>query len=314
MAAPILIDCDPGIDHVATIYYAARHFKLVQVTTTHGNAPLEVTTRNALQLLAYGDLDVPVAAGCDRALIETRHSAELFHGDNGLAGIVLPESKGSVESRHAVQAIIETAHQHRGELTVACLGPVTNLALALRIEPRLKEWIQRITLMGGSHGHGHMTPTTEFNFWCDPEAARIVCSSGASVHILGYELTRTLGFMAKEIGALINSGNRAAELVGKVFAFNLEKQRAIWGLPHTPIHSTLALVPLVRPDLCRTHKRVMSVELSGEFTRGMSVYDDRPLDLLPVPPFEKLPGDVVDCTTWIDPSAIRHVVETLISS
>jgi inosine-uridine nucleoside N-ribohydrolase len=98
-----------------------------------------------------------------------------------------------------------------------------------------------------------------------------------------------------------------------VFQFNLEKQKSIWGLPHTPIHSTLTIVPLVRPDLARTRRRVMSVELSGQYTRGMSVYDDRPLELLPAPPFEKLPPSTVECTTWIDPAAIGHVVDSLVS-
>jgi len=312
MSDPILIDCDPGIDHVATIYYAAQHFNLVQVTTTHGNAPLAATTRNALQLLEYGGLDVPVAAGCDRALIEARHSAELFHGDNGLAGVVLPAPKSSVESRHAVEAIIDTAQKHSGELTIACLGPVTNLAIAFRVEPRLRNWVKKVTLMGGSHGLGHMTPTTEFNFWCDPEAASIVCASDMPTQIIGYELTRTLGFDEGDISVLLKSDNKVAQLVGQVFQFNLEKQKSIWGLPHTPIHSTLTIVPLVRPDLVRTRRRVMSVELSGHYTRGMSVYDDRPIELLPAPPFEKLPPSTVECTTWIDPAAIAHVVSSLV--
>jgi inosine-uridine nucleoside N-ribohydrolase len=309
----MLIDCDPGIDHVASIYYAAQHFDLVQITTTHGNAALEVTTTNALRLLAFARLDVPVAAGCESALVETRHSAELFHGGDGLAGALLPEPVNVVQTRHAVEAIIETTRQHREELIVACLGPLTNLAIALRIEPRLCRWIREITLMGGSHGFGHMTPTTEFNFWCDPEAANIVCSSGAKVRIVGYELTRTLGLSAEHIAKLSSSGRKIAQLVGQVFDFNLERQRAIWGLSHSPIHSTLAIVPLVRPDLVRTCRRSMRVELCGNYTRGMSVYDDRPLDTLAAPPFEKLPPSEINCTVWVDPAAVEHVVETILT-
>lgn len=312
MAGPLLIDCDPGIDHVASIYYAAQHFDLVQVTTTHGNAALDITTRNALRILALGELDVPVAAGCDRALVEASHSAELFHGDDGLAGAVLPEPLKAVQPRHAVEAIIESARDYRESLTVACLGPLTNLAVALRIEPRLCHWIGQITLMGGSHGVGHMTATTEFNFWCDPEAASIVCGSGANVRVVGYDVTRHIGFSADEIATLSKSDRPTARLVGHVCGFNLERQQAVWGLPHSPIHSTLAILPLVRPDLVRTRKRSMRVELAGNFTRGMSVYDDRPLASLTTPPFEGLPPGEVDCTMWVDPAAVGHVIDTLL--
>jgi inosine-uridine nucleoside N-ribohydrolase len=313
MADPMLIDCDPGIDHAVTLYYSARHFDVVQVTTTHGNAPLPITTHNALRLLAFAGLDVPVAAGCEQALLEARHSAELFHGDDGLAGADLPEPVRPAEDRHAVEAIIETARAHRGALVVACLGPMTNLAIALRLEPRLPEWIRVVTLMGGADRFGHMTPTTEFNFWCDPEAANIVCSSRLNTRIIGYDITRRTGFTTLDIGRMANAGLPIASLIAKVFGFNLERQRAIWGLEHAPIHSTLAVVPLVRPDLARSTRRPMSVELQGRYTRGMSVYDDRPLDRLTTPPFERLPAAEIECTTWIDPTSVAHVIETILS-
>lgn len=312
MAAPLLIDFDPGIDHVVSLFYAARHFDLVQTTTTHGNASLATTTRNALRLMAFGGIGAPVASGSHHALIEARHSAELFHGDDGLGGIELPEPARPAQSRHAVEAIIETARTHHGALVVACLGPLTNLALALQLEPRLSDWISLVTLMGGSHGMGHMTPTTEFNFWCDPEAAAIVCNNPVRTRIVGYDVTRTVGFTESEIARLSASGRRVAGLVAEIYKFNLAQQRSIWGLRHAPIHSVLALVPLVRPDLCHTQHRKLAIELTGTYTRGMSVYDDRTLQIAPTPPFEYLPANDVESSVWVDPAAVDHVIETLL--
>lgn len=313
MATPLLIDFDPGIDHVVSLFYAARHFDLVQTTTTHGNASLATTTRNALRLMAFGGIDAPVAPGSHHALIEARHSAELFHGDDGLGGIELPEPVRPAQSRHAVEAIVETARTHKGALTVACLGPLTNLALALRLEPRLSEWIRLVTVMGGSHGMGHMTPTTEFNFWCDPEAAAIVCNNPVPIRIVGYDVTRTIGFTDRDIARLSAAGQRLGGLVATIYKFNLEQQRSIWGLEHAPIHSALALVPLVRPDLCHTRRRNLAIELTGTYTRGMSVYDDRTLQITPTPPFDYLPPNDVESSVWVDPAAIDHVIETLLS-
>jgi inosine-uridine nucleoside N-ribohydrolase len=309
----MLVDCDPGVDHFVSLLYAARHFDLVQVTTVHGNAGLRTTTRNAMSIVSFANIDVPVAAGCDRGIIECRHSAEMFHGDDALGGAGLPQPQSAEESRHAVQAIIETAHAHQGDLVVACLGPLTNLALALRIEPRIAGWIKLVTLMGGSHGIGHMTPTAEFNFWCDPEAAAIVCGSPVKTRVIGYEVTRTLGFSRTDIARMANSGHRIADAIARVFAFNLERQRNIWGLEYAPIHSTMALVPLIKPNLSKSSPCSLAIELIGTNTRGMSVYDLRTLKLADTAPFEYLPQGSVERITWVDPAAIAHVIDTILT-
>jgi inosine-uridine nucleoside N-ribohydrolase len=314
--APLLVDCDPGIDHVLSLIYGAHHFDLVQVTTSHGNAPVATTTTNALRVLDRLGLDVPVAPGCSRAIVEPAHPAALFHGTDGLAGVDLPPARRPPEARHAVDAIIETAGALRGELVVACLGPLTNLALALRREPRLPEWIRLVTIMGGAAaGVGHMTPVAEFNFWSDPEAADIVCCSGLRKRIVGYDVTRTIGLTAEDLAGLARAGGVASVLVSGLYRPYLDRQREVWGLPYAPAHSALTLVPLVRPDLVTSAEGRVAVELDGRLTRGMSVYDTRTVaSREPAPSFEYLPrSGAVTRTTSVSPQTVGHVLDTVLA-
>jgi inosine-uridine nucleoside N-ribohydrolase len=146
----ILIDCDPGHDDAVALLFAARHLDLVGVTTVHGNNSLENTTRNALAVLELGGIEVPLARGCAEPLAMLNAGTAEVHGSTGLDGVMLPEPKQRPIDMHAVDFIIETASRHRGELVLATIGPETNIALALRRDPRLKDWLAEIAVMGGS--------------------------------------------------------------------------------------------------------------------------------------------------------------------
>ena len=133
----ILIDCDPGHDDAVALLFAARHLNLVGVTTVHGNNSLENTTRNALAVLELGGIDVPLARGCAEPLAMPNAGTAEVHGSTGLDGVTLPEPSRQPIDMHAVDFIIEMASRHRGELVLAAIGPETNVAMALRREPRL---------------------------------------------------------------------------------------------------------------------------------------------------------------------------------
>src|SRR5215470_9786809 len=167
----ILIDCDPGHDDAVAILFAARHLNLIGVTTVHGNNTVENTARNALAIMELAGIDVPLAMGCAGPLAQTRVGAAPVHGKSGLDGAELPEPKRQRVPAHAVDFIIDMASRHRRELVLASIGPETNVALALRREPRLAGWLREITVMGGSTGTGNITAAAEFNIYCDPEAA-----------------------------------------------------------------------------------------------------------------------------------------------
>src|SRR5262249_52678702 len=166
----ILIDCDPGHDDAVALLFAARHLDLIGVTTVHGNHTVENTTRNALAIMELAGIDVPLAMGCAGPLAQKRVGAAPVHGKGGLDGAELPKPQRQPVAAHAVDFIIEMASRHRGELVLASIGPETNVALALRREPRLAGWLREITVMGGSTGAGNITAVAEFNTFLDPLA------------------------------------------------------------------------------------------------------------------------------------------------
>jgi inosine-uridine nucleoside N-ribohydrolase len=275
----ILIDCDPGHDDAVAILYAARHLDLVGISTVHGNNTIENTTRNALAILELAGLDVPLAKGCAEPLAQRRVAAAAVHGKGGLDGADLPEPKRRPVDMHAIDFIIDMASRHRGELVLATIGPETNVALALRREPRLVDWLQEITVMGGSTGPGNITPAAEFNIYCDPEAAWAVFNSGIPIRMVGLNVTRRTGFDQADIDRMKASGRKVACVVADLMAFYLARQRERHGLGVAPMHDVCAIVPYVDATLLEyAHTRV-DVELNGTHTRGMTLCDLRPARL-----------------------------------
>jgi inosine-uridine nucleoside N-ribohydrolase len=271
----ILIDCDPGHDDAIAILFGARHCELVGITTVHGNATLENTTRNALAICTLAGLDVPVARGCEAPLIGPATHAGEIHGRTGLDGATLPVPDRAPVAMHAVDFIIAQAERHKGELVLAIVGPQTNVALALRREPRLAAWLKAITIMGGSTTIGNITPAAEFNVYADPEAAAAVFACGAPIWMAGYNVTRQTGFTQPEIDRLRRGGGRTAAVVADLMQFYLDGQRRVFGLDVAPMHDVCALFPFVRPDLLTHVETSVEVELSGRLTRGMTVCDLR---------------------------------------
>ncbi|HUN52204.1 MAG TPA: nucleoside hydrolase [Candidatus Sulfotelmatobacter sp.] len=271
----LLLDCDPGHDDAVAILVAAHHLDLVGITTVHGNAPLADTTRNALAVLELAGIDVPVAAGCAEPLVGKPVHAAHIHGKSGLDGADLPAPTRTPHDIHAVDFIIETARRHRHELVVAVVGPATNLALALKREPRLAGWLREISVMGGSTTTGNITPAAEFNIYCDPEAAAALFASGAPIRMVGLNVTRQTGFAPEDIARLQSSGQRVAGLIGSLMGFYLERQNQAFGLGLAPMHDVCAIVPFVAPDLIDYVETTVAVELSGALTRGMTVCDLR---------------------------------------
>jgi inosine-uridine nucleoside N-ribohydrolase len=275
--AKILIDCDPGHDDAVALLFAARHLDLVAVTTVHGNNSLANTTRNALAVLELAGIDVPVAAGCSEPLVQAPGHAGHIHGKTGLDGADIPAPTRSPIEMHAVDLIIELASRHRGELVVALIGPQTNFAVALKREPRLKEWVREVTIMGGSTCLGNITPVAEFNVSCDPEAASVVFESGIPIRMVGYNVTRQTGFDTGDLARLKASGRKMASVIGDLMGFYLAGQNRVFGLSVAPMHDVCAIVPYVAPGLIRYVETSVKVELAGVYTRGMTVCDLRGL-------------------------------------
>lgn len=275
----ILIDCDPGHDDAVAILFAARHLDLIGVTTVHGNNTVENTTRNALAVLELAGLDIPLAMGCSEPLAQRRAASAAVHGKGGLDGAELPVPLRRPLDVHAVDFIIDMAGRHRGELVLATIGPETNVALALRREPRLRSWLREITVMGGSTGAGNVTPAAEFNMHCDPEAAWAVFSSGIPIRMIGLNVTRRTGFTQADVDRLRSSQRKVASVIADLMTFYLARQRERHGLDMAPMHDVCAIVPYVDTSLIDYADLHVEIELSGAHTRGMTLCDLRPKPL-----------------------------------
>jgi inosine-uridine nucleoside N-ribohydrolase len=312
MRTKILIDCDPGHDDAVAILYAAKHLDLVGITTCHGNNSIGNVTRNALAVLTLGGLKVPLARGAADPLVGRKPMVSTAHGATGLDGSNLPAPDREPVAEHAVDFLIEAARTHRDELVLAVIGPATNVALAIKKEPRFASWLREITVMGGSTGLGNVTPVAEFNVWSDPEAAAEVFGCGAPVRMAGYNVTSITGTNEADIARLMN-GPKVARHIGELLAFYLRKQRERVGFDIAPMHDVCAIVPYVEPALVEYRRCHVGVELNGRLTRGMTVCDLR--TLTPEGRAERGvggPSALVAIRTEAR-RLIDHVVETLLS-
>ena len=271
----ILIDCDPGHDDLVAILFAARHMDLVGVTTVHGNNTVENTTRNGLIAIELGELDVPLAAGCSEPLVQPSVGVAPGHGKSGLDGAELPEPVRKPIAQHAVDFIIAMAEKHKEELILATIGPETNIAMAIKREPRLHKWIREITIMGGSTTTGNWSPVAEFNIACDVEAAAAVFESGIPLRMVGYNITRRTGFDANDTANMRASGRRAAAVIADLMEFYLRRQHEMYRLTVAPMHDVCAIVPYVYPDLITFLHTSARIETKGTYSRGMTVCDVR---------------------------------------
>ncbi|MEZ5854400.1 MAG: nucleoside hydrolase [Hyphomicrobiaceae bacterium] len=269
----ILIDCDPGHDDAVAILFAHHHLDLVGITTVHGNNSLENVTRNALSVLELAEIDVPLAMGACAPLAQPLAASAGVHGARGLDGADLGEPTRKPIETHGVDFIIEMARHYRGELVLAAIGPQTNVAMALRREPRLKAWLKEITVMGGSTERGNVTPAAEFNIHCDPESAWAVFNSGIAIRMVGLNVTRRAGVNDADIARLMTSGRKVAGVVGDLLDFYLARQRERRGAAVAPMHDVCAIVPYVDEKLLSYVPAWVDIELAGRHTRGMTVCD-----------------------------------------
>jgi inosine-uridine nucleoside N-ribohydrolase len=279
---PMILDCDPGHDDAIAIIVAARHAALLGITTVAGNAPLARTTHNALVMRELLAIDVPVHAGAARPLLAEPRPAAMVHGESGLDGADLPPPTRDVDGRDAAGFIIDTCRQHDGVWIVA-VGPLTNIALALRTAPDLAQRIAGISVMGGGT-FGNRSAVAEFNIWADPEAAAAVFSYGGPLVMAGLDLTHQLLATAERIEVVRGLPGRLAAILADLLGFfsgtYIGRHDDIAG---APVHDPCAVLALTHPDLFERTPRHVAVETAGALTRGMTVIDRRTLVERPPP-------------------------------
>jgi purine nucleosidase len=272
MSTKILLDCDPGIDDALAIAFAHGHpdLDLVGITTVAGNVGLAKTTANALAVCEFvGAGQTPVTAGCAGPLLRPALDAREVHGDSGLGGAVLPPPAAGPAPGHAIDYIIDTVRAAPGEITLVATGPLTNIALAVRREPRLTDWVRRFVIMGGSAGRGNVTPAAEYNIWADPEAAAAVFRAGWTVTMLGLDVTLRTSATA----AIQQRMGELGPLGTTLLVPALEQYKSVREPAGPPVHDVCAVAWVAQPELFGLVPAQLQVEVAGQFTAGMTVVD-----------------------------------------
>lgn len=275
----IILDCDPGHDDAVALLLAHGNpeIELLAVTTVVGNQTLEKVTRNALSVAAIaGITGVPFAAGAARPLLREIQVAPDIHGESGLDGPVLPVPEIELDSRHAVDLIIDTVLAHEpGTVTLVPTGGLTNIALAARKEPKIISRVKEVVLMGGGYHVGNFSAVAEFNIAIDPEAAHIVFNAGWPVVMVGLDLTHQ-ALATPEVAAKIAAvGTKPAQFVGELLEFFGKTYKDIQGFDSPPVHDPCAVAYVIDPTIVKTRKVPVDIELTGTLTLGMTVADFR---------------------------------------
>ncbi len=277
----IIIDCDPGIDDALALTFGCGHpgLDLRGVTTVAGNVSLARTTANALAGLEFlGRGDVPVVAGSPGPLLGPDLAASRVHGVSGLGRAQLPAAAGQPRPGHAADFLIETIGAAPGEITLIATGPLTNIALAVRREPRIVSQVADFVIMGGSAGRGNVTPAAEFNIACDPEAAAIVFRAGWQVTMAGLDVTLQARATPAVLERMRGLGRLGADLLLPVLAgYQAEPDPAAPG-HDPPVHDVCAVALVAEPSLFGCHRARVDVEIAGRHTTGMTVTSFRAAD------------------------------------
>ena len=257
----IILDCDPGHDDAIAIMLAGsrKDIEILGICTEAGNQTVEKTTRNALNVIQYLGLNVPVYKGCDRTLLREALICPEIHGESGLDGVDFPAYTQIEEKKHAVSFLCEELLKHDA-VTVVTTGAMTNLALAIRLEPHIVDHIEKIILMGGSMGAGNISPAAEFNILADAEAASICFNCGCPVYMVGLDVTRQCMVLPNVIERMEKVHNKASELFCGLMKFFNKTQKEVFGLPGGPLHDPLTVATLLDPSLVTFKKMFVTVD------------------------------------------------------
>ena len=271
----IILDCDPGHDDAVAIMLAAINPKieLLGITVVAGNQKLEKTVNNALKVCNHLNLDVPVFSGMSRPMIREQLIADDIHGETGLDGPKFEELKIKAEDKHAVNFIIDTLMNSDEKITLVPTGPLTNIGMAIRFEPRIIEKINRIVLMGGSYQLGNMTPAAEFNILADPDAAHIVFSSGVKIVMMGLDLTRQASATKEVVEKIKSLNNKASKLFVDLMEFFAASQKNVYGWSAPPVHDPTTIAYIIDPECIEVKPMFCEIELWSERSYGRTLCD-----------------------------------------
>jgi len=272
----IIIDTDPGVDDALTflLALASPEIKLEALTTTQGNVTLEKATRNALSVLELGRAShIPVAAGSMFPLVQPLRASAHVHGESGIGNSRLPEPHTSPVSQHAVDFLIEKVLAEPNEISILPIGPLTNIAMAIRKEPKFAKAVKELVIMGGAiQVSGNMTPLAEFNIYVDPHAAHIVFHSGIPITLIPLDVTHKCLLKQEHVDRLLAVKSPISQFIKEAvevyLKFSYER-----GFPGSALHDPLTLATVIAPELLTLKEYYVDVDISGGVSMGKTFAD-----------------------------------------
>ncbi len=276
MRKKVILDVDTGIDDAIGIMLASRspELEIIGITVVAGNAELSNTFTNTLKICDFINLDnIPVAAGMSKPLFRELLTAKHVHGITGLGGANLPPTELSPSPQHAVDFLISTLLGSEEQITIIATAPLTNLAMAILREPKIKDRIEEIFIMGGAIGLGNITPSAEFNIYVDPEAAHIILTSGIPITMIGLDVTNKALLTAKYLKEIETRKTPMAKLLFHLLSFLLQFHTKTEKRRGCPLHDPCAVAAAIDRDLFVTKHVWVDVETESTLTRGRTVCD-----------------------------------------
>lgn len=291
MGHKLILDVDTGTDDAVAIMFAALHpdLELVGVTTVNGNAHLPVTTDNTLRVLDHiGRPDIPVYAGLAGPIARHGFPGQL-HFEQGTkndmhgGALPLPAATSSAQPTGAVEFLVDTLRSTSDQITLVAVGPLSNVATAVAIDPSIVDAVAQVVIMGGAHAYGNVTASAEFNFWVDPEAAHMVLAAGFE-HLTLVPLDATHQALITRADCEALTGTPAADAAAALITRRIDAYSANHGAAvdqTAPVHDAVCTAYLVRPDVVTTRRVHVTVETTGTHTIGRTVMDLRPNAITP---------------------------------
>jgi purine nucleosidase len=273
----IILDTDPGIDDSLAILLAlaSPEITLEGLTVVHGNCSMAQGTVNALAVLELAKAEhVPVAKGCELPLVQPSLLAPETHGNTGLGYAQLPEPGSRPIVQHGCDFLVEKIMSNPGEITLVAIGPLTNVALAIRQEPRIVQAVKEVFIMGGAIRHeGNTTPLAEFNTYVDPHAAHIVYHSGMPITLTPLDVTYQCVLLAEDVARLQKIESSVPDFVADATRFYMEFHDEYQGIQGCVINDPLTLALTFAPALCDYAEYYVDVDLSGGVSMGKTFAD-----------------------------------------
>ena len=288
MPKKILIDTDPGIDDSLAILLAlaSPELSLEGISVVHGNCSLEQATRNGLSVLELARAThIPLAKGCELPLVQPSLLAPETHGNTGLGYAKLPEPRIKPTSQHGTDFLIERILSSPGEITLVAVGPLTNVALAIRKEPRIVGALKELVIMGGAIRYeGNTTALAEFNTFVDPHAAHIVYHAGIPTTLVPLDVTYQCVLLASDVERLLKIESPIPSFIKATTDFYMEYHDSYQGIKGCVINDPLALALTFAPELCDYQELPVDVDISGGVSTGKTFadfynYDKKPSNM-----------------------------------